>query len=116
MSTKVTEKTIKDYAMATSKPILKVGYCNLQHLLKYSNVYGHTERAEGCGCDIYILPDAIITTGYAPFGEIQANYKTCEKYETKALQVINKYNFYSNELVNELEKLQNEFVNEVLKK
>lgn len=86
------------------------GYCDLQHTLQNMSKIGHTERAEGWGCNIYELaPDIALTTGYAPFGNLSLPLELTERYEKRArqnptyegLQVLIK------ELVNEIRELKN---------
>ena len=49
MKFKTTQKEIK----ASYKNIIKVGYCELQTLLRYEEPIAYTTRREGWGADIY---------------------------------------------------------------
>lgn len=56
--------------------------CNIPCILPPK--IGHTERAEGWGCNIYELaPDIALTTGYDPFGNRRLPLALTERYEEK---------------------------------
>ena len=78
-------KTTKKAIMNGYSNVIYTGYCNLQNLLRYESVSAHTERAEGWEADIYhISANTCIVTGYAPFGNIKADYELCKKYDDRA--------------------------------
>lgn len=88
-------------------------YCNLQYTLYFAQKIGHTERAEGWGCDVYeIAPDIALTTGYAPFGNRRLPLAITERYEKKAKQILeeNSCNYTAKE---KLEALLNELAAEI---
>lgn len=95
-----------------------VSYCGLQTLLTYTPERAYITRSEGWACDIYEVPgNNVIVTGYAPFGNVRADYKTCRKYEEKARKVLNKHykrNPYTYKK-RALDKLITQFVDEVIK-
>lgn len=63
-----TKRTLKGLK-AQGYTVFKVGYCNLQHLLKYTEPFGYATRLEGWACDYYLLGNNIvISTGYSPKG------------------------------------------------
>lgn len=71
--------------MANYKYVISIEYCSLQTLLQYKRPIAYTTRKEGWGCDIYeISPTIVITTGYAPFGNVEPDYKLVKEYEQKA--------------------------------
>lgn len=85
MKTKTTKKaTEKRY-----DTIISIGYCNLQRLLQFKTPKSYTFSALGWDADIYDINGIAICTGYRPFGNIEADYKTCQKYETKAEKLRN---------------------------
>ena len=113
VSQKVTKKRISaefDYR-------IEVGYGNLQRLLNAADIYGHTERAEGWGADVYRINwDTCIVTGYAPFGNVSAPYELCQKYERMASKVWSDYhkNFNYGETKDKLYLLAEMFCKEAI--
>ena len=80
---RVTKKTAREI----SKRIISVGYCNLQHLLRYSEPWGYSTRAEGWACDYYDIPRGItISTGYSPIGK-EISYDLCYQYDEAARKI-----------------------------
>lgn len=107
-------KTTKKAVMNGYQTIIYTGYCDLQHLLQYSNVESHTERAEGWGADIYhISNNTCIVTGYAPFGNIRADYETCRKYDDMAREIITPLIDFE-DAKSRIDAIINQFVEEVL--
>lgn len=103
----------KKHVRAEYSIVAYCGYCDLQHTLYFTSKIGHTERAEGWGCDIYELaPDIALTTGYDPFGNRRLPLAITERYEKKAKQILeeNSCNYTAKE---KLEVLLNELVAEI---
>lgn len=93
--------------------VICVGYCNLQSLLNYESPEYYTARREGWGADIYDVGNGnAICTGYAPFGNVRADYDTCQKYEKMVHKHHESFD-YKKEKAWRAEKL-NMFVSEVL--
>lgn len=106
-------RVYKKHVRAKYPIVAYCGYCNLQYALYFTPKIGHTERAEGWGCDIYELaPDIALTTGYAPFGNRRLPLAITERYEKKAKQILeeNSCNYTAKE---KLEVLLNELVAEI---
>lgn len=103
--------------------IIKVGYCDIQALLRaaHAEPFGYTCGVYGWNADIYNISynnDSVaIVTGYQPFGNYKASYDTCKKYDdiaraaldTKTYKDIN-----APEFVDETQTLLNDFINEVI--
>ena len=103
----------KKHVRAEYPIVAYCGYCYLQYTLYFAPKIGHTERAEGWGCDIYELaPDIALTTGYDPFGNRRLPPAITERYEQKAKQILAE-NIYSDSAKAELEALINELVTEI---
>lgn len=103
----------KKHVRAEYSIVAYCGYCGLQHTLYFTPKIGHTERAEGWGCNIYELaPDIALTTGYDPFGNRRLPLAITERYEKKAKQILeeNSCNYTAKE---KLEVLLNELVAEI---
>lgn len=100
--------------MRAAYPIVAYcGYCDLQYTLSFTSNFGHTERAEGWGCNVYeIAPDIALTTGYDPFGNRRLPLAITERYEKKAKQILeeNSRNYIAKE---KLEMLLNELAAEI---
>lgn len=112
MKFKTTEKAIK----ANYSKIIKVGYCNLQHLLQYETPMAYTCGLSGWKADIYNIEGTLIVTGYQPFGNITGNYDLYQKYEKKAEKILySDKNFSYKVKKNRLNKLINQFIEEVTK-
>ena len=81
-------RVYKKHVRAAYPIVAYCGYCDLQYTLYFTKKFGHTERAEGWGCDVYELaPDIALTTGYAPFGNHHLPLTFTERYEEKAKQI-----------------------------
>lgn len=103
----------KKHVRAEYPIVAYCGYCDLQYTLYFAPKIGHTERAEGWGCNIYELaPDIALTTGYDPFGNRRLPLAFTERYEEKAKQILreNNYSFIAKE---ELERLLTELAAEI---
>jgi len=83
MKIKVTRKSIKE----KYSKIIRVGYCNLQWLLNYEYAFAYSTRSEGWACDYYKVGDTIISTGYAPIGDIE-RYDRARLYDDMARNVV----------------------------
>lgn len=70
---------------ANFRHIISVPYCDLQTVLNYMSPIAYTVRREGWGCDVYDCGNGVaISTGYAPFGNVQADHNLCMEYERQA--------------------------------
>lgn len=69
--------------------ILRVGYCDAQHLLQYHSPRAYCTRVEGWACDVYeVAPGVALCTGYAPFGNVVPGYDLTREYDERARQLI----------------------------
>lgn len=113
MKFRTTQKAIKN----NYSNVLRVGYCNLQSLLAYERPIAYTTRTEGWGCDIYeISQNTVISTGYAPFGNIKPEWDVQRKYDKMAESILYDSKKSYEEKHSELKALQIEFVKEVMNK
>lgn len=87
-------KTTKKEVINGYRTVISVGFCALQTLLSLENPAAYTTRAEGWGADIYEFDGIAICEGNAPFGHIRADYKTCQKYERQAAEILNHPTLY----------------------
>lgn len=96
--------------------VISVGYCNLQTLLVDVDARYYLTRVEGWAADVYrVGRDAVIVTGYAPFGNVVPSYELQRKYETAARRVIGDgLHINTVEKQSRLETLRDDFVNECL--
>lgn len=112
MKEKFRKKDIRLMAAFHEKKLVKVGYCNLQFLLKFREPFGYSTRAEGWACDYYSLDKFIISTGYAPIG-MNVDYDTCRKYDQKAARILGNNWSWKRQRA-ELDKLIAKFEEEIL--
>ncbi len=106
-------RVYKKHVRAAYPIVAYCGYCSLQYTLYFAPQFGHTERAEGWGCDVYeIAPDIALTTGYAPFGNRRLPLAITERYKKKAQQILeeNSWSYIAKE---KLEVLLNELAAEI---
>lgn len=92
--------------------VISVGYCELQYLLDWESPVAYTCNSYGWGSDIYDFGNIAIVTGYAPFGNREANYAICRKYDLKAEEIIHDHKDNRDKKA-VLRNLINEFINEV---
>lgn len=87
MKTRTTEKEMKQIY---GKNLLKVGYCNLQSLLRFEEPVFYTAGSYGWNSDFYTFyidsEPVCISTGYRPIGSKVA-YSLLDKYERKAMRL-----------------------------
>ena len=65
-----------------------IGYCDMQHLLRYQNKLGYTCGTYGWNCDVYRVDDCIITTGYRGMVGKSIDYNLLREYELKAEKIV----------------------------
>ena len=90
-------------------PVYCVGYCNIQNLLRFTDPFAYSARAEGWACDYYYIHDVIISTGYAPIGR-KTDYKLCREYDEKAAAILRDYTLSVDDMQNGVAALLEEFV------
>lgn len=85
-------KTTKKAVNETYPDVISVGFCALQTILSFEKPFAYTTGVKGFCADIYDMDGIAIVTGYAPFGNHNANNELCKKYEEKAMVVMKTYN------------------------
>ena len=91
MANRITRKSVN----AQFARRISVTYCGIQHILSQLPKYGYCTRAEGWACDVYVADiNTAIVTGYAPFGNYEAPYDVCQKYDKMAEEVLCKETDY----------------------
>lgn len=110
MKIKTTKKSIKE----SYNTIIKLGYCDIQHLTRFIDPFAYSTRTEGWSCDYFEIENVCISTGYSPIGNIKPSYETSKKYNEQAEAIL-----YSDEVVEikkeKINQLLKDFVNEVTK-
>lgn len=104
-------KTTKRDIMANYDKVIKVGYCDLQNLLKYESPFSYTAGVYGWNADIYDFGGVAIVTGYRPFGNIHPDYEIVNRYEKEAENIYNNYRY--DDRSGALKDLQKKFIAEV---
>lgn len=97
--------------------VYSVGYCDLQHLLRYHNKIGYNSGVYGWNFDIYSLDNGniAICTGYRNTPGKSINREIIRKYEQKARDIIYDYSFNYDEQKKKLNKLLDKFIVEIQK-
>jgi hypothetical protein len=104
--------------------IISVGYCDMQHLLRYYNPIAYSTRREGWACDYYDINhnkehnNIIISTGYAPVDNknTKFDYKVLREYENKAKSITYDNNIGWDEQKRLINELLNDFINNEVEK
>ena len=109
MKKKTTQKEIK----RLFKNVIRVGYCEVDALLKFEGVQWYNYGTNGWNCDITMIDlDTVIVSGYRPFGNIKPDYDVVRKYNDKAKEIL-KSNSNSEIAREKISKLVKKFVEEV---
>ena len=112
MKFKTTQKAMKE----SYTNIVKVGYCNIQFLLHYEQPIAYTAGCNGWKSDIYIIDrKTILSTGYAPFGNIEIPYDTLRKYDVKAERIVHDYSLQPEQRKEQVTKLLEKFIESEVK-
>tara|TARA_R100001230_G_C5646273_1_gene151854 strand:+ start:526 stop:921 length:396 start_codon:yes stop_codon:yes gene_type:complete len=85
---KTTKKQIRDNVHPDN--LFSVGYCDLQHLLRFENAFAYSCGVNGWSCDYYEFEHNnqkyVISTGYSPIGK-RIDYKTTKTFDDLASQM-----------------------------
>lgn len=73
-------ETTKKATQNNYRNIIKIGYADLQFLLKFTEPTAYTHGVYGWNADVYDFGNIAIVTGYRPFGNISPDYKIVDKY------------------------------------
>lgn len=104
--------------------IISVGYCDMQHLLRYQNPIAYSTRREGWACDYYDINhnkqhnNIIISTGYSPLNNknTKFDYKVLREYENKAKDILHNNDIGIKETEKLINKLLDDFINNEVEK
>lgn len=113
MKTKVTKKEMR----ARFDQIIGTGYHNMQFLLRYTEPFAYSTRAEGWACDYYAVDGVLISTGYAPLSarNTKKTYEIEQKYEQQAREISENYAMSYEEKQAQVYALLSKYVAEVSK-
>lgn len=84
MKLKATYKEIKQ----SNSKIIRLGYCEVQTLLRYHEPFAYSCGVYGWNCDYYQIDNTIICTGYRPIGNLSIKYDDIREYEKKAEKIV----------------------------
>lgn len=110
MKYRTTKKEIRESGAA----IYKIGYCDLQFLLRFNNPFAYSEGVYGWSCDYYEIDGVIISTGYNPIGR-KVDYSIIREYNEKARAINDNYNLPYEQREAEVKALLNEFIQQINK-
>lgn len=105
-------KTTKKAIMASFPRVYAVGYCRLQSLFSYVEPSFYTCGTYGWNADVYSFGDTAIVTGYRPFGK-SVPFDIEEKYESRAMKIMEEYGWQYEECKTRLNDLIAEFLEEI---
>ena len=110
MKFKTTNKAIKNnYGY-----IVRVGYCDLQFLLRGCDAFAYTSGVYGWNADFYNVDGVCICTGYRSLIGERMPDGVVTKYNKKAQQIIDKYQWTDYKKQQKaLERLRKKFADEV---
>ncbi len=85
--------------------IIRVGYCDLQHLLYWESPVAYSAGTNGWCCDYYDIDGVLISTGYSPVNSknTNADYDLIRKFDNLAQKAGTK---------EEIKELLNQFIEE----
>lgn len=107
----VTKRSI----MEQNRFVVRVGYCDLQHLLRFKDSQFYTAGMYGWNADVYQVDgSAVIVTGYRPFGNVQPDCAIVREYDAKAARILHDSTLSYFEKESNLNFLINEFLEVVL--
>lgn len=90
MKTKTTKKAIMD----AYENVIKIGYCDMQDALKWSEPNFYTAGVNGWNSDVYVIDyDTVIVTGYRPFGNVELPREVIDTLNKCAESITNYLNY-----------------------
>ena len=95
--------------------VYSVGYCDLQFLLRFKNRIGYNSGTCGWNYDIYAFNNNTIAicTGYRGMPGKTVDYKTVEKYNKKAQNILSNRMLPTETQEKNINKLINKFLEEL---
>lgn len=89
------KETTMKYICAIFDNIYQCGYADLQFIFHNITADYYNAGIYGWNCDIYILDDVVITTGYRNTRGKKIPHELIKKYSDKAEKIIHNHNDYS---------------------
>lgn len=111
MKRKITRNEMKMYY----NDIIKIGYCNAQHILYYDRPQFYNYGVYGWNYDVYDFGDVAICTGYRTIGNVKPNYEIIRKYDDMAKMIVSGNDSFDVK-VEKVQSLRKEFIERVLHK
>ena len=103
-------KTTKKETQSNYRNIIRIGYADLQFLLKFTEPTAYTHGVYGWNADIYDFDNVAIVTGYRPFGNYKMDWDLMNEYEDKAKAINNNRTLEYEERKNKVNALLNEVI------
>lgn len=118
-SSQKTSKALRTTLQSVNGVALKVGYCDLQNLLKFEEKYAHNAGVYGWNYDCYWITDpeagdVFINTGYRSMFGKDVDYNLVKKYDDAAYEVLSTRGSSNEEKKAKIEELLSEFIHEAL--
>ena len=96
--------------------VIRVGYCDLQYLLRFKDSQFYTAGMYGWNADVYqVSSNVVIVTGYRPFGNVKVEFGILRGFEDRAKAILKDYSLKYEEQAEALDELLSEFLQVVLK-
>lgn len=108
------QTTYKAIRKEYGKNILRVGYCDLQYLLRYENPFAYSAGVYGWNCDYYGIGGVCISTGYRPIGK-HVPYELVRRFEDQARHLAVESDLDSGTERGMIDDLLGEFLREIMK-
>ena len=94
--------------------VIRIGYCNAQHLLRFQNPVAYTCGVDGWKSDIYAYGPYAISTGYQPTGDICPKYDMVREYDVAAEKILCRTDLSVDEMRTQVNELLDMLMEEVV--
>lgn len=105
-------KVTKKFVNKNFKHVLKIGYCQIPHLLHAQVPHWYIVGVNGWNADIYQVDGVAICTGYRPFGNIEVSYDLIKSYDEMAKDILSEDTDFK---LDRLQCLLSTFIKEAIK-
>lgn len=103
--------TIKKQLKNEYDKIISINYCNAQNLLFFQSPNSYcTSNLYGWRCDNYDIDDVLISTGYEPLDNRNANTNKLEHFEKAARKIRDNYTLSYEQKQKQVNKLLFDFI------
>lgn len=108
-------RTTRKQVKLLNDNIIVIGYCDAQSLLTFTPATAYTAGVYGWNSDIHEINNAVIVTGYRPFGNIKPSRELLDEYEKRAKGICYDDTLKYEEAKKQVNELLDEFITITLK-